>query len=146
MSHVTHPVADVLVWTNDHVISWAESIGLSEYAPNLKESGVHGGSIALDNDFDCEKLALALRIPPTILEVGSRDLSCGTLPMPHVQWNTEHKMKTEDALYNISEFYYNTNSLMECCFKSLISCFTGSTKTKSRVWKPSGRWYSKSNC
>ena len=74
------------------MISWAESIGLSEYAPNLKESGVHGGSIALDNDFDCEKLALALKIPPTILEVGSCDLSCDALPMLHVQCNTECKV------------------------------------------------------
>ena len=82
MSHVTRSVSffqhlcivfafvpDVLVWTNDHVISWVESIGLSEYAPNLKESSVHGGSIALDSDFDCEKLALALKISPAILEV-----------------------------------------------------------------------------
>ena len=51
------------------MIQWVESIGLGEYAHALKESGVHGGVIALDNDFDHEKLALALQIPPTNPEV-----------------------------------------------------------------------------
>ena len=63
---------DVLVWSNDHVISWVESVGLSEYSPNLKESGVHGGVIALDGDFDYQKLALALQIPLTQPEVRSQ--------------------------------------------------------------------------
>ena len=58
-----------MVWTSDHVIEWVESIGLEVYAPNLKERGVHGGVIALDSDFDHEKLAMALQIPLVDIEV-----------------------------------------------------------------------------
>ena len=58
-----------MVWTHDHVIQWVESIGMEHYATNLKDTGVHGGVIALDNDFDHEKLAMALKIPQTDTEV-----------------------------------------------------------------------------
>ena len=51
------------------MISWVESIGLAEFAANLKESGVHGGVIALDAAFDYEKLALALQISVNSVEV-----------------------------------------------------------------------------
>ena len=64
---------DVVIWTNEHVIKWVESIGLGEYATNLCESGVHGGVIALDHDFDAEKLALALKISQTHTEVGEEE-------------------------------------------------------------------------
>ena len=60
---------DVLVWTNDHVIQWVESLGLADFATNLRECGVHGGVIALDSDFDHDKLALALQIPLASTEV-----------------------------------------------------------------------------
>ncbi len=60
---------DVVIWSNEYVIKWVESIGLGDYATNLCESGVHGGVIALDHDFDAEKLALALKIPQTHTEV-----------------------------------------------------------------------------
>ena len=62
-------ILDVMVWTNGHVMKWVESIGLDSYAPNLKETGVHGGVLALDNDFDHEKLAMALKMPQTDTEV-----------------------------------------------------------------------------
>lgn len=51
------------------MMKWVESIGLGDYATNLYESGVHGGVIALDNDFDAEKLAFALKIPQSHSEV-----------------------------------------------------------------------------
>ena len=60
---------DVLVWSNDHVIQWVESLGLADFATTLRESGVHGGVIALDSDFDHDKLALALQIPMASTEV-----------------------------------------------------------------------------
>ena len=60
---------DILVWSNDHVIQWVESLGLADFATNLRESGVHGGVITLDSDFDYDKLALALQIPMTSTEV-----------------------------------------------------------------------------
>ncbi|XP_076234351.1 PTPRF interacting protein alpha isoform X16 [Calliopsis andreniformis] len=54
---------DVLVWTNDRVIRWVQSIGLKEYGNNLLESGVHGALIALDESFDANSFALTLQIP-----------------------------------------------------------------------------------
>ncbi|XP_046415432.1 liprin-alpha-1 isoform X7 [Neodiprion virginianus] len=54
---------DVLVWSNDRVIRFIQSIGLKEYGDNLLESGVHGALIALDESFDANSLALALQIP-----------------------------------------------------------------------------------
>ncbi|XP_063418801.1 liprin-alpha-1-like isoform X11 [Mytilus trossulus] len=54
---------DVLVWTNERVIKFVQSIGLREYANNLIESGVHGSLVALDESFDHNSIALALQIP-----------------------------------------------------------------------------------
>lgn len=54
---------DVLVWTNEQVIHWVQSIGLREYSSNLLESGVHGALISLDETFDYSSLALILQIP-----------------------------------------------------------------------------------
>ncbi|XP_041074322.1 liprin-alpha-1-like isoform X6 [Polyodon spathula] len=56
-------VKDVLVWSNDRVVHWVQSIGLKEYASNLVESGVHGALLALDETFDHNALALLLQIP-----------------------------------------------------------------------------------
>ena len=61
--------ADVMVWANDRVIKWVQSIGLKEFANNLLESGVHGALVALDETFDHNSLALALQIPTTNLQV-----------------------------------------------------------------------------
>ncbi|XP_062067249.1 liprin-alpha-4 isoform X6 [Lepus europaeus] len=58
-----HEVKDVLVWTNDQVVHWVQSIGLRDYAGNLHESGVHGALLALDENFDHNTLALVLQIP-----------------------------------------------------------------------------------
>ncbi|XP_035855606.1 liprin-alpha-1 isoform X13 [Sander lucioperca] len=54
---------DVLVWSNERVISWIQAIGLKEYSSNLYESGVHGALLALDETFDHNTLALLLQIP-----------------------------------------------------------------------------------
>ncbi|XP_035213950.1 liprin-alpha-1-like isoform X2 [Stegodyphus dumicola] len=58
-------IKDVLVWSNDRVIKWVDSIGLKEFSNNLIESGVHGAFIALDDSFDHNAMALALQIPTT---------------------------------------------------------------------------------
>ncbi|XP_054546698.1 liprin-alpha-4 isoform X1 [Talpa occidentalis] len=58
-----HEIKDVLVWTNDQVVNWVQSIGLRDYAGNLHESGVHGALLALDENFDHNTLALVLQIP-----------------------------------------------------------------------------------
>ena len=55
------------------MIQWVESLGLADFATNLRESGVHGGVIALDSDFDHDKLSLALQIPMTSIEVRERE-------------------------------------------------------------------------
>ncbi|XP_056135431.1 liprin-alpha-1 isoform X2 [Lampris incognitus] len=54
---------NVLVWSNERVISWVQAIGLKEYSSNLYESGVHGALLALDETFDHNSLALLLQIP-----------------------------------------------------------------------------------
>lgn len=54
---------EVLVWSNERVISWIQAIGLKEYSGNLYESGVHGALLALDETFDHNTLALLLQIP-----------------------------------------------------------------------------------
>ncbi|XP_039617691.1 liprin-alpha-2 isoform X3 [Polypterus senegalus] len=58
-----HEMKDVLVWSNERVIRWIQSIGLRDYANILHESGVHGSLIALDDNFDYSSLALLLQIP-----------------------------------------------------------------------------------
>ncbi|KAF6073594.1 PTPRF interacting protein alpha 4 [Phyllostomus discolor] len=58
-----HEIKDVLVWTNEQVVRWVQSVGLRDYAGNLQESGVHGALLALDENFDHSALALALQIP-----------------------------------------------------------------------------------
>jgi len=54
---------DVMVWSNTRVIKWLNSIGLQEFAANLKDTGVHGGVIALEKDFHVDTLALHLKLP-----------------------------------------------------------------------------------
>ena len=65
-------VVDVLVWTNERVIKWAQAIGLKDYANNLIESGVHGALIALDESFDHNSMALALQVPNSTAQVKYR--------------------------------------------------------------------------
>lgn len=57
------PPPDVMVWSNERVMCWVQSLGLKEYADNLRESGVHGALLALDDTFDYTDLALLLQIP-----------------------------------------------------------------------------------
>ncbi|XP_014873395.1 liprin-alpha-3 isoform X4 [Poecilia latipinna] len=58
-----HQNKDVMVWSNERVMCWVQSIGLKEYADSLRESGVHGALLALDDTFDYTDLALLLQIP-----------------------------------------------------------------------------------
>lgn len=53
----------MIVWSNERVIRWVQSIGLRDYANILLESGVHGALVALDDNFDYSSLALLLQIP-----------------------------------------------------------------------------------
>lgn len=55
----------MLVWSNARVIKWANKIGLEDYADFLRQSGVHGALIALDENFDVETFAYYLQIPST---------------------------------------------------------------------------------
>nr|CAD7425230.1 unnamed protein product [Timema monikensis] len=57
--------ADPLVWTNQRFIRWARNIDLSEYADNLKDSGVHGALVVLEPSFNGDTMATALGIPPS---------------------------------------------------------------------------------
>ena len=62
--------ADVMVWSNERIIRWVQSVGLREFSGNLIESGVHGALIALDESFDHQSMALALQIPSSNGQVG----------------------------------------------------------------------------
>lgn len=64
---------DVLVWSNERVIRWVQSIGLRDYANILLESGVHGALVALDDNFDYSSLALLLQIPTQNTQVRQAD-------------------------------------------------------------------------
>ena len=61
---------------------WVELIGLGEYASNLVDSGIHGGVVALDNDFTVETLALCLKIPQTHQEVSHVTLDIVSYDQP----------------------------------------------------------------
>uniref|UniRef100_T1JEV9 SAM domain-containing protein n=1 Tax=Strigamia maritima TaxID=126957 RepID=T1JEV9_STRMM len=61
----TPPPSDVALWTNHRVMEWLRSVDLSEYAPNLRGSGVHGAVMVYDERFNAELLATLLSIPPT---------------------------------------------------------------------------------
>ncbi|CAG0884526.1 unnamed protein product [Cyprideis torosa] len=54
---------DVALWTNHRVMEWLKTIDLSEYAPNLRGSGVHGGLLVYEPRFSGELLASLLSIP-----------------------------------------------------------------------------------
>lgn len=66
-----------MVWSNERVMCWVQSLGLKEYADNLRESGVHGALLALDDTFDYTDLALLLQIPNQNTQV--RDLEVPAL-------------------------------------------------------------------
>jgi hypothetical protein len=55
--------SEVVLWTNHRVMEWLRSIDLSEYAPNLRGSGVHGGLMVFENRFNATVLADILSIP-----------------------------------------------------------------------------------
>jgi len=53
----------VMVWANERVMKWIEEIGLGSYASNLRDSGVHGALMALDETFNVQSLIVMLQIP-----------------------------------------------------------------------------------
>ena len=55
--------SEVVLWTNHRIMEWLRSIDLSEYAPNLRGSGVHGGLMTYENRFNSTVLADILSIP-----------------------------------------------------------------------------------
>lgn len=54
---------NVMVWSNERIIKWANSVDLQQFSNNLLESGVHGGLIAFDENFGPNQMAVALQIP-----------------------------------------------------------------------------------
>lgn len=53
----------VMLWSNERLIKWANSVDLQQYSNNLLESGVHGGLIAFDENFGSNNMAACLQIP-----------------------------------------------------------------------------------
>ncbi|OAF65071.1 hypothetical protein A3Q56_07097 [Intoshia linei] len=54
---------DLEVWSSQRIIKWLQSIDLSEYSNNLKETGIHGYVLMNDSSFVGESFATALGIP-----------------------------------------------------------------------------------
>lgn len=67
---------DVLVWSNQRVIRWLQTIGLREFASKIHDSGIHGAVISLDETFDSDTLALALQIPTQNTQVCTNVNGC----------------------------------------------------------------------
>lgn len=56
---------EVSLWTNHRVMEWLRHADLSEYAPNLRGSGVHGALMCFEPRFTSDLLATLLSIPTT---------------------------------------------------------------------------------
>ncbi|KAK4471425.1 hypothetical protein MN116_004854 [Schistosoma mekongi] len=94
---------DLLVWSNERVITWLKSISLSEYAKNLVDSGVHGALMVLDPDFDANSLALILQIPNSDVQIRhklERELNRLLLPYRSVSQNTSTKQTNSVMNYD----------------------------------------------
>ena len=57
------PMEDIALWSNHRVMEWLKEVDLSEYAPNLRGSGVHGGLMIHESRFNDDLLASLLSIP-----------------------------------------------------------------------------------
>ncbi|XP_023221545.1 liprin-beta-1-like isoform X2 [Centruroides sculpturatus] len=53
----------IIRWTNHRIMEWLKTVDLSEYAPNLRGSGVHGALMVYENSFNGDLLASLLNIP-----------------------------------------------------------------------------------
>jgi hypothetical protein len=84
------------VWSNERLIKWIQSIGLKEYASNLERSGVHGGLLMFDENYDWLALALVLGIP--IYDTLSRQVlenEFNNLIMANTQRSIDHHHKSK---------------------------------------------------
>lgn len=75
-----------MVWSNERVMCWVQTIGLKEYADNLRESGVHGALLALDDTFDYTDLALLLQIPNQNTQVMKRSSKINNENAFHIRY------------------------------------------------------------
>ena len=68
---------DVMVSTTDHVVNSVGGVSWTEGVCSVaaQYSGVHGGVIALDDSFDAEALAMAMKIPQHLHDVSNELLS-----------------------------------------------------------------------
>lgn len=92
--------ADPLVWSNQRFIRWARNIDLSEYADNLKDSGVHGGLVVLEPSFNGDTMATALGIPPNkniIRRHLTAELEALVLPARYVIFCQMEELQAEAA-------------------------------------------------
>lgn len=66
LQHSTKGIpGEVVLWTNHRVMEWLRTIDMSEYAPNLRGSGVHGALMVLEPRFNAELFAVLLSMPPS---------------------------------------------------------------------------------
>lgn len=111
-----------MVWSNERVMCWVQSIGLKEFADNLAESGVHGALLALDDTFDYTDLALLLQIPNQNTQVRERSSVCPvSAPCPVVGLFSYRV----HLFYVWSRISLSFPDLPYCIvmFRALVSCF-----------------------
>lgn len=61
-----------MMWSNERLVRWANSVDLQQFSNNLLESGIHGGLIAFDENFGSHDMAVYLQIPNQ--NVGARQI------------------------------------------------------------------------
>ena len=106
---------DVLVWSNERVIQWVQSIGLKEFANNLIESGVHGALIALDESFDNNSLAMALQIPTANVQVSLLSVSLSLCLSVCLSVSLFLYTSISLCLQKNSMMYYFISVFLHCC-------------------------------
>lgn len=104
----------MLVWSNERVIRWVQSIGLRDYANILLESGVHGALVALDDNFDYTSLALLLQIPNQNTQVAA-DSGAAALIKSRLNIN---------VLLLLLGFFFQARQILEREYNNLLALGT----------------------
>lgn len=120
-----------MVWSNERVMCWVQSIGLKEFADNLLESGVHGALLALDDTFDYTDLALLLQIPNQNTQVLHLTFKYVLCYLSTIHFNLHAKINFASKIPSLSSKKKKKNALglqarqlLEKEYNSLISMGT----------------------
>ncbi|TGZ75602.1 hypothetical protein CRM22_000248 [Opisthorchis felineus] len=57
----------LLLWTNENIAKWLDTIGLRAYTHGISNTGLHGAYMVLDPTFSVNRLVKQLRLPQTMV-------------------------------------------------------------------------------